>query len=68
MIEVSACIGSAVAPFILELDRIHSILPFGIMGVLAVAAALACLILPETRGMQTAEVYEKKNNGMESQL
>ena len=66
--DLSACIGSAAAPFVLELDRIDPILPFGIMGVLAVVAALLCLTLPETRGMPTAEVYESNNNGMQSKL
>ena len=62
---VSACIGSAAAPFVLELDRIHSILPFAIMGCFAVGAALLCCVLPETRGRPTAEVYENNNNGMQ---
>ena len=62
---VSACIGSAAAPFVLELDRIHPTLPFAIMGDFAVAAALLCWVLPETRGRPTAEVYESNNNGMQ---
>jgi hypothetical protein len=53
--------GAVSAPFVVELNRIHSTLPFGLMGGLAVIAALLCLILPETRGMPTAEVYENNN-------
>ena len=64
--DFAACIGTAAAPFVLELDRIHSVLPFGIMGGLAVVAALMCLILPDTKGMPTAEVYESNNNGIQS--
>ncbi|CAB4030252.1 organic cation transporter -like [Paramuricea clavata] len=59
---VSTCLGSAAAPFVLELDRIHPILPFGLMGGLAVVAALLGLLLPETRGRPTAEVFESKNS------
>ena len=69
LMDLSSCIGSAAAPFVLELDRFHSILPFGLMGVLSVVAALLCSFLPETKGMPTAEVYENNNNdnnGMES--
>ena len=64
LMSVSTCLGSAAAPFVLELDRIHPILPFGLMGGLAVIAALLCLVLPETRGMPTAEVFESNNKGI----
>ncbi len=53
--------GAVSAPFVVELKRIHPTLPFGLMGGLAVIAALLCLFLPETRGMPTAEVYENNN-------
>ena len=53
--------GAVSAPFVVELKRIHPTLPFGLMGGLAVIAALLCLISPETRGMPTAEVYDNNN-------
>ena len=60
-VGVSSRIGAVSAPFVVELKRIHPTLPFGLMGGLAVIAALLCLILPETRGMPTAEVYDNNN-------
>ncbi|CAB4004585.1 organic cation transporter -like [Paramuricea clavata] len=62
IVYVAACLGSAAAPFVLELDRINPILPFGLMGGLAIVAALLGLLLPETRGRPTAEVFESKNS------
>jgi hypothetical protein len=67
-VYIAACLGSAAAPFVLELDRIHPILPFGLMGGLAVVAALLGLLLPETRGRPTAEVFESKNSGIQSRI
>ena len=61
LFDVAGNIGSFAALFVLELKRIHPTLPFGLMGALAVIAALLCLILPETRGMPTVEVYESSN-------
>jgi hypothetical protein len=68
IVYIAACLGSAAAPFVLELDRIHPILPFGLMGGLAVVAALLGLLLPETRGRPTAEVFESKNSGIQSRI
>ena len=69
ILYVSTCFGSAAAPFVLELDRIHGTLPFGLMGGLSMIASLLCLKLPETRGRPTVEVFESKsnNNGMYGQ-
>ena len=53
--------GAVSAPFVVELKRIHPTLPFGLMGGLAIIAALLCLFLPETRGVPTAEVYENND-------
>ena len=53
--------GAVSAPFVVELKRIHPTLPFGLMGGLAIIAALLCLFLPQTRGVPTAEVYENNN-------
>jgi hypothetical protein len=60
-VGVVSRIGAVSAPFVVELKRIHPTLAFGLMGGLSVIAALLCLVLPETRGMPTAEVYD--NNG-----
>ena len=60
-VGVASRIGAVSAPFVVELKRIHPTLPFGLMGGLAVIAALLCLILPETRGVPTAEVYDNAN-------
>ena len=36
--------------------RIHPLLPYGIMGIGALVAAVLCISLPETKGQPTAEV------------
>ncbi|XP_028391757.1 solute carrier family 22 member 15-like isoform X2 [Dendronephthya gigantea] len=64
-VGVMSRIGAVSAPFVVELKRIHPTLPFGLMGGLAVIAALGCLILPETRGRPTAEVYDTNNDAAE---
>ena len=60
-VGVISRIGAVSAPFVVELKRIHPTLPFGLMGGLAIIAALLCLFLPETRGVPTVEVYEDNN-------
>ena len=60
-VGVISRIGAISAPFVVELKRIHPTLPFGLMGGLALIAALLCLFLPETRGVPTVEVYEGNN-------
>jgi hypothetical protein len=64
LVGVVSRFGAVSAPFVVELKRIHPTLPFGLMGGLAVIAALLCLILPETRGMPTAEVYDNNNGNI----
>ena len=64
VVVVFTCIGSACAPFVLELKRIHETLPFGMMGAVALFAALLASALPETKGKPTPEVLEDKNSGM----
>lgn len=60
-VSIASRIGAICAPFVVDLKRIHPILPFGLMGSLAIAGSLCCLALPETRGMPTADVYENNN-------
>ena len=57
-VGVLSRLGAVAAPFVVEAKRIHQTVPFGIMGALAVTAALMCLILPETRGKPTLETIE----------
>ena len=61
LVGVVSRFGAVSAPFVVELKRIHPTLPFGLMGGFAVIAALLSLVLPETRGMPTAEVYANNN-------
>ena len=58
MLSVSGQIGGACAPFVVQMTRINAILPFAVMGVLSVTAAVLCWVLPETLGKKTAEVME----------
>ena len=41
--------------------RVHPLLPFGIMGINALIAALLCLTLPETRNQPTLETFERED-------
>lgn len=68
VVAVFTCIGSAAAPFVLELKRIHETLPFGIMGGVAFIAAILASALPETKGKPTAEVLEDRDNGMQRRI
>ena len=43
-------------------NRVHLMLPYGIMGVLCLIAGGLCLILPETKGVATAETVDDNNN------
>lgn len=38
-------------------QRVHPLLPFGIMGINALIAALLCMTLPETRNQPTLETF-----------
>ena len=67
LLEFSAGTGGAAAPWIAQwLSNFHASLPFAVMSGFAVTAALMCLMLKETKGLQTAEVLEKaiENKGL----
>ena len=66
MVSVASRIGAASSPFVVQMTRINSILPFAVMGGLSFIAAFMCWVLPETLGMKTAEVMEdtEKKNGI----
>lgn len=42
-------------------QRVHPLLPFGIMGINALIAALMCMTLPETRNQPTLETFGNEN-------
>ena len=58
MVSVASRIGAASSPFVVQMTRINSILPFALMGGLSFIASLFCWFLPETVGKRTAEVME----------
>ena len=41
-------------------QRVHPILPYGIMGLNALIAGLLCILLPETRHQPTRETTKQK--------
>lgn len=41
----------------LQQQRVHPLLPFGIMGINALIAAVLCMTLPETRNQPTLETF-----------
>ena len=58
MAFISGHIGAATSPFLVQLTRINTVLPFAVMGALSVIGAILCRTLPETLGRKTAEVWE----------
>lgn len=55
----AARVGSFLSPYIVYSKRVHPLLPFGIMGINALIAALLCMTLPETRNQPSLETIEK---------
>ena len=58
MVSVASRIGAASSPFVVQMTRIHAVLPFALMGGLSFIAAVLCWVLPETLGKHTAEIME----------
>ncbi|CAH3146155.1 unnamed protein product, partial [Porites evermanni] len=58
MVSVASRIGAASSPFVVQMTRINSVLPFAVMGALSFIGAIMCWVLPETQGRRTAEVME----------
>ena len=58
MVFISAHIGAATSPFLVQLTRINAVLPFAVMGALSFIGAILSWTLPETLGRKTAEVWE----------
>lgn len=63
-------IGAFSAPFIVTLNRVHPLLPYGIMGILSLVAGLLYSTLPETKGRPTQEVIEtvRNENGVQEEM
>lgn len=62
----AARIGSFLSPYVVFLQRVHPLLPYGIMGVMSVFAALLCFLLPETRFKPTLESINQAKSGDEA--
>ena len=65
ILQVTSRIGAAAAPWVAQwLTHFHSSLPFLLMGGLALAAAVSCFVLAETKDVETAEElpWENKDN------
>ncbi|KAJ7383015.1 hypothetical protein OS493_031185 [Desmophyllum pertusum] len=57
-----ARIGSMFAPYIVWLVRVHMLLPYSIVAVLAFVCAGLCFLLPETKDAPTLENMDSVNN------
>lgn len=57
---VCSRVGSFLSTYVIFLGRVHPILPYGIMGILALFAGLLCLLLPETRFKPTLENIDQE--------
>ncbi|KAL9978320.1 hypothetical protein ACROYT_G015820 [Oculina patagonica] len=64
--SIAAYIGQFTSPFIAFLQRVHPILPYGIMALNASMAGLLCVLLPETRYKPTLETMEKQEEIFET--
>ena len=62
-LQITSRIGSALAPWVAKWLRVfHASLPFSIMGVLSLVAAVLSLSLPDTKDRQTLETLEELFN------
>ncbi|PFX24490.1 Organic cation transporter protein [Stylophora pistillata] len=66
--EAAAGIGSFSSPYIIYTERIHPILPYGIMGLNALVAALLSMFLDETRYQPTLETVERSEKNSEKDV
>ncbi|RMX49474.1 hypothetical protein pdam_00017632 [Pocillopora damicornis] len=64
----AARVGSFLSSYIVYSQRVHKLLPFGIMGLNALIAGLLCMTLPETRDQPTLEVMETTDGGQNMEL
>ncbi|KAL9952116.1 hypothetical protein ACROYT_G039324 [Oculina patagonica] len=61
--SAASYIGQFCSPYIIFLQRIHPILPYGIMGLNALVAGFLGMFLPETRYQPTLETVKEKEEG-----
>jgi len=59
--SVCSGVGSFLSTYVIFLEQVHPLLPYGVMGMLALIAGLLCLLLPETRFKPTLENIEQEN-------
>lgn len=64
--SASARIGSMFAPYVVWLVRVHLLLPYSIVAVLAAVCTGLCFLLPETKDMPTPENIDSVNKGSAS--
>ncbi|PFX15269.1 organic cation transporter protein-like isoform X1 [Stylophora pistillata] len=64
----AARVGSFLSTYIVYSQRVHKLLPFGIMGLNALIAGILCMTLPETRDQPTMEVMETTEEGQKMEL
>lgn len=64
----AARVGSFLSTYIVYSQRVHELLPFGIMGLNALIAGILCMTLPETRDQPTMEVMETTEEGQKMEL
>ena len=63
-LQITSRIGSASSPWVAKgLKSVHNAVPFVFMGVTSIIAAGLCMLLPETRGLPTAETVETEGHG-----
>ncbi|KAJ7392479.1 hypothetical protein OS493_012145 [Desmophyllum pertusum] len=60
--SAAARIGSMSAPYVVWLIRVHVLLPYSIVAVLAFVCAGLCFLLPETKDAPTLENMDSVNN------
>ncbi|XP_046846066.1 solute carrier family 22 member 15-like [Xenia sp. Carnegie-2017] len=56
--SAAARLGSFSASYIVWLIRVHPMLPYGIMGMICLQAAITAMFLPETKGKPTLETLD----------
>ena len=62
-LQIAARIGSALAPWVAKwLIGVHPVLPFSLMGGMAIICAITLLKLPETAFKPTAETFADLDN------
>ncbi|XP_020605192.1 organic cation transporter protein-like [Orbicella faveolata] len=64
----AARVGSFLSPYIVYSQRVHPLLPFGIMGLNALIAGVLCMTLPETRNQPTLETMETEGQGNKMEM